>query len=439
MTGAQAPRPVAIAAHVAGDLWTLARYAARRFAEHHCPQAAAALTFTSLLALVPLMTITVTILSAFPAFQDMQASAQELIFNNLVPQVGAAVRDYLETFVGNAGKLTAVGVVALIVTAVLLLATIESAFNEIWRVRESRPWLVRLLSFWAILTLTPLMFTASLSVTNQFVADADLGVDVLGWRPFVGLLPGFFEFIGIAVLYRIIPNRPVHGVDAAIGGLLAAVLFELSKSGFAFYLTTFPVYETIYGALSTIPIFLVWLYLAWSIVLLGALVAAVLPDWRAGRLLGGDIDRMPPIQRVALAFAVLRELAAANRLGVAMKRKTLLRHVPVSGSMLEGILDKLRRGRFVERTASDRWLVSRDLTEATLYDLMQALRIGLRGTVDGIKGLDAPWCRRLDDLLHLADRRQQEVLAVTLDALVAEPDDSAAEPVPLDTRAAGRP
>lgn len=411
-------------------------YAARRFSEDRCPQAAAALTYTSLLALVPLMTITIGVVSAFPAFRDIEANAQQLIFDNLVPQVGTAVEEYLERFVANAGRLTSVGLVGLVVTAVLLLATIEGAFNGIWRVRESRPWLMRLLSFWAILTLTPVMFAASVSITSQFVRESDLGVQVLSFKPFLGLLPGVFEFVGFSALYWIIPNRPVQPRDALAGGLVAAIFFEISKAGFAAYLKAFPVYETIYGAVSTVPIFLVWLYVAWSIMLIGALIAAALPDWRAGRLFGGDIGTMTPAQRAMFGFAVLRELSIAARSGVGLKRRKLLRRLPVQVAILEDMLARLREAKFVERTANDRWLLSRDPSSATLHDLLTALEVGLRGAEGAVSGHPAHE-RRVETLLKAAEDGQQQALDIPLADLFAEEDEPPAEPVRLDQRAGG--
>lgn len=409
-------------------------YAARRFSEDRCPQAAAALTYTSLLALVPLMTITIGVVSAFPAFQDIEANAQRLIFDNLVPQVGTAVEEYLERFVSNAGRLTAVGLVGLVVTAVLLLATIEGAFNGIWRVRESRPWLMRLLSFWAILTLTPVLFAASLSITSQFVRGSDIGTQVLTFKPFVGLLPAIFEFVGFSALYWIIPNRPVQPRDAFAGGAFAAVFFELSKGGFAAYLKAFPVYETIYGAVSTVPIFLVWLYVAWSIMLSGALIAAALPDWRAGRLFGGDIGTMTPAQRAMFGFAMLRELSLAARSGGGLKRRALLRRLPVQAAILEDMLTRLREAKFVERTANDRWLLSRDPSTATLHDLLTALGVGLRGAGGAVSGHPANE-RRVEDLLKAAEDGQQQALDIPLADLFAEQDEQPAEPVRIDQRA----
>ena len=411
-------------------------YAVNRFSEDRCPQAAAALTYTSLLAIVPLMTIMIGFVSAFEAFQGLMADAQAQIFDHLVPEIGPAVENYLERFVGNAGRLTVVGLVGLVVTAVLLLAAIEGAFNGIWRVRESRPWLLRLLSFWAILTLTPLLFAASLSVTNQFMLGSDLGSQVLSFKPFVGLLPAIFELVGFSALYWIIPNRPVQPRDAFVGGLFAAVFFELSKAGFAAYLKAFPVWETIYGAVSTVPIFLVWVYVAWSIMLSGALIAAALPDWRAGRLFGGDVGTMTPAQRAMFGFAVLRELSFAARSGGGLKRKALLRRLPVQVAILEDLLTRLRRARFVERTANDRWLLSRDPSTATLHDLLTALEVGLRGAGGAVSGHPANE-RRVEDLLKAAEDGQREALDIPLAELFAEQDEPPAEPVRIDQRAGG--
>ncbi|HET8728899.1 MAG TPA: YihY family inner membrane protein, partial [Alphaproteobacteria bacterium] len=240
------------------DLATFTGYTVERFGRDRCTQAAAALSYTSLLSVVPLTTITVGIISAFPAFEDLQVGFREIIFNNLVPQVGAAVLDNLQGFAANAGRLTGFGIVGLIVTAVLLLSTIEGAFNNIWRVTENRPLLVRLLSFWAILTLTPILAVTSLSLTTQLFRGTGVGAGAV--RPFLQVLPFAFEFIGFMALYWLIPNRAVRAADAAIGAAVAAILFEIAKAGFAVYLGAVPVYQTIYGAIATIPIFLIWLY-----------------------------------------------------------------------------------------------------------------------------------------------------------------------------------
>lgn len=416
--------------------WTFLRYAGTRFFEDRCPSSAAALTYAALLALVPLMTISLAILSAFPAFASLRDMAEDFVFQTLVPQVGSVVLNHLQAFATNTGQLTAVGVVGLVITALLLLATIEAAFNNIWRVREDRPLLIRLLSFWAVLTLTPLLFAAGLSLTIELV-------DRTGARPtlatFIGLLPLAFEFVGFLLIYQIIPNRDVRWADSAVGALVAAVLFELSKTIFAAYLTAFPIYQTIYGAVSTIPIFLVWVYVAWSIVLLGAVVAAALPEWRAGRKVGVHLDKLLPGPRLTIAVAVLRELAAARRLGVGVTGRTLARRVPVGLTLIEGILAQLRAARFVERTGGGTWLLSRDLTTATVLDLLRGLGIGMRGPIGGLDALGGDWQGRLAALMEQAGVAQGEILGAPLWDILDLPGvlDGPSGPMRLESRRQG--
>jgi membrane protein len=400
--------------------------AAERFWQDRCTQAAAALTYTSLLSLVPLMAVSIGILSAFPAFGDVQDRLQGIIFNTLVPEVGDAVLDYVNDFVSRTGSMTAVGVIGLMIAALLLLATIEESFNTIWHVTRVRSLLVRLLSFWAILTLTPLLFGASLSLTGQYLDPDTLAGQVPLWRQAVGILPLLFELLGFAVLYWLIPNRPVRLRDAAVGAAVAAVLFEISKAGFALYIAWFPLYETVYGAVSLIPIFLIWLYLAWSVVLLGAVVAATLPDWRTARLTGKRSPGMRPAQRVALAVGLLRELHRARGSGREVSRRRLLDALPVSGPMIDDLLDALRRHRYVVRTSADRWVLSRDLSAVTLYDLAAALGATLREQEDrpvgAIRRLEGDWLGRVLELLQQADGAQRKVFSPCLAELVSDGD-----------------
>lgn len=400
---------------------TFVRYAALRFWNDRGAQAASALTYSSLLAMVPIATIAFSILSAFPAFGVIKGAAQGWLFEMLVPEVGQTVLNYLEGFSQNTGRLTAISIVGLVVSSVLLLATIEDAFNGIWRVKEQRAWVVRIVTFWAILTLTPILVVASFSFTITFFGGGGgLGQEL--WAPFIGFVPLVLQFIGFSLLYQLIPNRSVRWIDAVAGGLIAAVLFDLSKRLFAWYLRAFPAYETIYGALATIPIFLLWLYLAWSIVLIGAVIAAALPDWRSGRLLGAQIDDLLPGPRLTIAVAILRELAAASRLGVGLHRRTLVEHVPVGIAALDGMLEQLRRARFVERSASDTWLVSRDLRVTTLADLMRGLGIGMRGRIGAVPGLEGEWLEALAERIRAAEESHQDSLDTPLaTVLVDEP------------------
>lgn len=426
-----------------GDLVAFVRLAAVRFWEDRCTQSASALAYTSLLALVPLMTVMVGILSAFPAFSDVRYRAQALVFNTLVPQVGEALLENLESFADRAGSLTGVGVVGLIVTSVMLLSTIEGAFNSIWRVRDERSLIVRILSFWAILTMTPILVAASISVTTQFFATAEIDAADPLWGWVLGKLPVLFQFLGFSLLYRLIPNCPVRTSDAMVGGLVTAVLFEVAKTGFTLYVTYFPTYQTVYGALATVPIFLVWLYLAWSIILLGAVVAATVPDWRTGKLLGHHRSRrLHPSQRLMLALAVMREIAVAGREGALPVRKVLLQRLPVSGPMLDETLEALRRHRFAVSTADDGWVVARDLHETTVLDLAKVLDLAIAdpdlARVEPFVRLDGAWLDQVERILKAIRDDEQHRLGQPLAGLVAGRADglgTAPDPIPLDSEA----
>ncbi|MGB1006298.1 MAG: YihY family inner membrane protein, partial [Thalassobaculaceae bacterium] len=264
-------RPAAVAL----EIGSYAGYATRRFADQQGLQAAAALTFTTLLAVVPLLAITLGVFSAFPAFAALRGYFEEALFANLVPQVGEQVRGYLESFARNTGQLTAIGMVALAISAVMLLSTIQSTLNRIFSVRHQRALILRLLVFWSLLTLGPVLLALALSLTSDLaqvagaiVSDAGFDPGALqaraGWPRHI--LAIALETVAFTGLYVIVPNRPVPGRDGVIGGLLATVLLEILKRLFALYFAFFPAYQTIYGALATIPIFLIWLYACWTVI-----------------------------------------------------------------------------------------------------------------------------------------------------------------------------
>lgn len=394
-----------------------------RFYNDNCFQTAAALTYTSLLAIVPMMTIGFAIFSAFPAFGALQMRIQTAIFKNLVPEIGDAILEYLARFMANAGQMPIFGVVGLAVSAVLLIWTIEGSFATVWRVREPRSYVTRILSFWAVVSLTPLFAGASLSLSSSLWTALEFAHLEGVVHPLAGfgmVLPFVLQLIGCTLLYLIIPNRDVYWLDAFCGGAVGSILLEGSKAIFAWYMREYPAYQTIYGALSTVPIFLFWLYIAWSTVLFGAVVAASLPEWRAGKITRGGPEGLLPSQRLALALAVLHELMDASRLGVGLRRRTLVKRVPVGTLLIDGILEQLRDAHWVAHTTRDAWVVTRDLGDATLFDLMKALGIGLRGSVQGLGGLNLPWQERTGHLLEAAEARQGDLLNVPIKALLAD-------------------
>jgi len=258
-------------------LWRFVRQVVSRFGEDRCSRVAGALAFTTILSLVPLTAVALGMLSVYPVFQSWMAAIQDFIYSNFVPASGDVVQQYLEQFAHKTGQLTAFGLLFLAVTAVLMMATIELAFNDIWRVRQQRKLLQRFLTYWAILTLGPFLIGVSLTLTSQlFSLPLFVGPGIL--RAISGVfqlgLPVVFEVLAFLMLYMLVPNTPVKWRHALLGSVCAALLFELAKRGFAYYVAQVPTYQTIYGAVAALPIFLIWIYLSWLVVLLGAVVAA---------------------------------------------------------------------------------------------------------------------------------------------------------------------
>lgn len=264
-------------------------------------ESAAALSYTSLLALVPLCAIGFAIFAAFPAFDNMQQLVMRFVFSNFAPHASDTVGQYLETFLSNVGKLTGAGTVFLIVTAIMLLSVIEGTFNQIWRVRRPRPLIIRLMAFWTVLTLGPVLLGLSLSVSSFILAQTLTNGGESGIGALTRFIPLLLQSIGFTLLYLILPNTRVRWTHALSGGVVAAALFECLKLGFGIYIANFGAYQTIYGALSTLPVFLIWMYLSWAVILSGAIIAAAIPGWLSehGNLLkpttaARNKDRLPP-------------------------------------------------------------------------------------------------------------------------------------------------
>lgn len=252
---------------------------ARRFKSDRVTRHAAALSFSSLLALAPIVAIAFSMLSLFSSFDDLSGSFEAFIYQFLLPATGDDLSQYIQQFKGQAGKLTIFGLCAFLFTALLLLANIEQSFNDIWGASKGRSMASRLMVYLALVSLGPLLMGASLTISTYL-----LSMTVIAGEEFsehlrsagVLLLPVVLETLAFLLLYLVMPNVRVSFVHALIGAFVAAVLFECTKRGFALYILNFSNYEAVYGALSTLPIFLIWIYLSWVVALVGAEVVAVL-------------------------------------------------------------------------------------------------------------------------------------------------------------------
>lgn len=286
----------------------------QRFREDRLGLTASSLTFTTLISLVPLVTVMLAIFSAFPMFASFQEALNKYFLQSLVPpNIAKPVLGALTQFAAKANRLGTVGLVFLVLTALALMLTIDRTLNAIWRVRTPRPIAQRVLVYWAAATLGPLLLGVSLSLTSYAVSASRGIVEAMpgGVSVLLGTLESALLALGLAGLFHYVPNTHVRWRHALAGGLFAAIGFEVAKRLLAWYLAQVPTYSVVYGAFATAPIFLIWIYLGWVIVLLGAVIAAYAPSLQM------RVKRWPdvPGARFQLALAVLRELADSRRRG----------------------------------------------------------------------------------------------------------------------------
>ncbi len=256
-----------------------------RFREDRMGLTASSLTFTTTIALVPFFTVALAVFTAFPMFSKMQGALQGWLVDSLIPDnIARQVLGYLTQFSKQASKLGVAGLSILLVTAIALILTIDRTLNSIWRVKKVRPFTQRVLIYWSAITLGPVLLGASLALSAAVVAATS---GLVGTLPFsLRFLLGVFQLLlvaaGLAALYRYVPNTYVKWSHAWAGGVFAAAGIEVAKKALALYLSSVPTYSMIYGAFATLPILLVWIYVAWVIVLMGAVIAAYLPSLLAG-------------------------------------------------------------------------------------------------------------------------------------------------------------
>ncbi|MEY4710897.1 MAG: hypothetical protein RIS88_347 [Pseudomonadota bacterium] len=350
-----------------------------RLREDRLGLSAGSLTFTTTIALVPFFTVVLALFTAFPVFGKLQGAVQAWLVQSLVPDaISRQVLGYLTQFAGKASRLGAVGLVLLFITALSLVLTIDRTLNGIWRVRHTRPLAQRVLVYWAVITLGPLLLAASLSVSSYLIS-ASRGL-VTGVPGVLRLLLDVGEFLllvtGLAALYRFVPNTPVRPAHAWAGAVFAALGIEIARRLLAAYISAVPAYSAVYGAFATVPILLVWIYMGWLVILLGAVLAAYLPSLTAGL----THRETGPGWQFELALDTLRALAAARdtpRRGQGLVE--LARHLGVTDLQLEPVLETLAAldwvGRLDEVAPGEaaRYVLLADLPSTLLGPLVQAL------------------------------------------------------------------
>jgi len=338
-----------------------------RFREERCFQLCGSLTFTTLLALVPLITIALTVMTAFPVFSDITANLRQFALANFVPSSSSReVTAYVQQFSENAARLTAAGVTLLGVAAIMLMLTIDRAFNTLWRVKRPRPLVQRVLIYWSLLTVGPLLIGASLTLWSWLLTSAAGGrymseITVVSLK----LLPLVLTSVAFALLYRLVPNRQVSVLDAVMGGVLAAIAFEGMKLGFGEFVQRFSNYKLVYGAFASVPIFLVWIYASWVVVVFAAVITAVLPYWRTGGVKSPGGAGTTFVD----ALEILMMLARAHRDGEVKNLEQLRTVVKLPWEEMEAILDHLVGAGWVAKLQGNGWVLARDASRIKVIDV----------------------------------------------------------------------
>lgn len=350
------------------DAREILRFMAARFREDSLAQVAGSLTFTTLFAIVPMVTIVLAIFSALPISQRFVTTLNTFIVSNFVP--GAATKlitAYTQQFAEKASHLTALGIALLALTALMLMLTIDHAFNRIWRVARPRSFLKRLLVHWTLLTAGPLLIGASVYFASWLVS-ASLGlIDDRGVRGVLLKAVSFcLTFVALLLLYRLVPNRRVEMRDALAGAALAALAFEGMKAVFGLFVSNVGNYKLIYGTFAGFPVFLLWIYLSWITVLAGAVLTATVPQlrtaaWTRSRVPGGGYIE---------ALALLRELRRRHVAGDGVGRlPDLARTARLALDDAETMLERMSDRGWVLRRAGDDWILARDPRTIPLADV----------------------------------------------------------------------
>ena len=361
---------------------SFARFLWRRFLDDRLFEAAGALSYTTAFALMPLSMVAFGVLSAFPVFEEWSEQLSAYIFSNFVPSSAQAIEGYLRSFSENTGQLTAVGVVALVVSVLVTLFGIEGAFNRIWRVHVARPRFGRFLVYWTVLTLGTLVAAASLSVSARFFALEVFRSNAGQWLQhlMLGLAPTLIELLAFATIYRVVPHRTVQWRHAFAGAVLAVVLLEIGKRLLGLYLGSFNAYQNIYGPLAFVPIFLLWLYFGWLSILLGASFAASISAFRYQPA----HMRLPQGYELYGILRLLGRFAEARREGRGLHSDDILACEPMlTDALVQEILGQLQGINVVRRAETGEWLLARDLDNLTLAELYEAgqLRIPIAEAV----------------------------------------------------------
>ncbi len=389
----------------AGIRWSMGflLYVWRRFGQDRCQAVAANLTLTGLLALVPLLTVMVSTFKLLPGMKGARRSLEDFLFEHFVPGGGAAVKTHVLEFVDRASQLKLAGAVMLFITALMLMGTIDKAINAIWGSQHSRRVGRKWLIYWALLTLGPLLIALSVGVSSYLFSLPYVREATGGARSSLTfLLPLTLTTLGLYVLYAWVPTRYVKSSHALGSALIAAILFELAKRGFGLFVASMPTYKAIFGALAALPILVIWMYMSWVIMLLGAELCHALGAYRPQ---SGKV-RDPFL----VALLLLQQVMAGQRRAVLSNVATVLSAVESENAV--DVLAELENKGLIGRVREDELCFARDQDELTLFELQALLpwRMPSPALAAQELGSDHPLVAQLEQL----NQSMQSVLGVPI-------------------------
>ena len=349
------------------DAWGFVCFLYTRVDEDRCEASAAGLTWVTLFSLVPMFTVFYTVLSLAPEFRVLGTKLQELVFIHFVPASGEEIQRYLAEFTDHARSLTLPGTLILFVSAWLMLRNIEDSFNRIWRVRQGRKGVMRFVLYWAILSLGPLLAGgALLAGTYLFPLGPPKALRELPMlqMALAGILPSLFTFIAFTLLYVAVPNRRVSLLHGAIGGLLTTLVFDAGKSVFAWAVAKGS-YGLVYGAFAALPLFLLWLYLSWLLLLVGAEFVYALSHWQS--------NRTEVLPDALAALAVLERAHRAHHAGMLLGDHDILAPRALAGRYRlhpehwESLRRRLLESGLLRSTPQGEYVLGTDAAQVPLW------------------------------------------------------------------------
>ena len=405
------------------------RFLTRHFFEDNCQQKAASLTYTTLLSIVPILTVLLMILSSVPALASVRAQIYEVIYSNLLPQSSLQVSKYINTFAEQSSNLTIIGAMVLFFTTIMTLTTIERAFNQIWRVENRSGGMKSMLRYWTIVTLGPLVlgtaFLASSAVQSLSFLNRQIAGYGIDWSFWVQVVSFTITVAGFISMYWFIPKARVPAKNAAIAGVFVAIIFELMKNLFGTVMANFTSYEVIYGAFAALPIFLLWIYLSWNLILLGVEISYTLTIFETEEVyprhpLLSLLDMLNLVYTHHLKGEAVSEQALRNVLG----RKELPKWYTY--------LNYLQDSNLITMTEEEDYVLKKDLSKMTLWDFYRTLPypLPIKDELDEMSPEDQkPWLSLLVNRFENTEAYAKQQLNMPLNTIFAhsEPRKKSAE------------